>query len=854
MTAAIAARPGSTSAWRARLMLLDAATWGPLRQAPGRTLVAVLAIALGVALGFSVYLINRVAADEVQGASRSLFGLADYAVQAPGLGFDEALFPKLAAIPGIAAASPVVELQVRLPGRDRSLKLVGIDPFRAVQMQPALVTATVAGNREGQGLLAANSIWLSPAAAQALELGVGDDLDVQVALDRVRFRVAGLLPPGAYRQPVGLLDIGEAQWRLRRLGRLDRVDLRLEPQVDRAAVREAILKILPPGVQVVTPGEATDDAVRLTRAYRSNLTALALVALFTGAFLVYATQSLAVARRRREIALLHAMGMTVREQLAASLLSGTVVGALGAAVGIFLGALVARAGLAAFGADLGAGYFRGVAPHLDVRFAEYLTFFLLGTGAALVATYGPAREAAAVPAAAALKAGDEAPVEARRHGRIALGFVVAGLIALALPSIDGVALPGYVSIACLLLGAVFLTPSMAGAVFSRLNPAGPAWRQVAVAQLRGTARRATVSIAAVLVSFSLMVAMAIMVFSFRMSLEAWMQRILPADLYVRAGSAAAGAYLDDAAQRAITNLPGVTRVDFVRFQDILLPGERMPLTVIARPIQEDTADKVIPIRRFDDKPAPAGTVPVWASEAALDLRGFDVGTVFDLPLGNRVVKASVRGVWRDYERPGGSIVMNRDTYVALSGERNATTSAIWLQKGVDPDRFGETLREALQRSGDYDVAVPGVIRKKSLAVFDRTFAVTYLLEAVAVLIGLFGISASTSSQVLARRGEFGMLRHLGVTRGEVGRMLAFEGAALGTIGVVAGLVVGGAISLILIFVVNRQSFHWTMDVHVPWVGLVALSAVLIAAAAGTAAFSGRRAMGDDVVRAVKEDW
>jgi putative ABC transport system permease protein len=714
--------------------------------------------------------------------------------------------------------------------------------------------ATAAENRKGQGLLAENSIWLSPAAAQSLELEVGDDLDVQIALDRVRFRVAGVLPPGAYRQPVGLLDIGEAQWRLRRLGRLDRVDLRLQPQADRAVVRAAIEDLLPPGVQVVTPGEAGDDAVRLTRAYRSNLTALALVALFTGAFLVYATQSLAVARRRREIALLHAMGMTVREQLAASLLSGTFVGALGAAVGIFLGSLVARAGLTAFGADLGAGYFRGVAPQLEVRLIEYLAFFVLGTGAALIATYGPAREAASVPAAAALKAGDEAPVAVRRHGRIAVLFIVAGLVALSLPSIDDVALPGYLSIACLLLGAVFLTPSLAGGVFGWLDPTGPAWRQIAVAQLRGTARRATVSIAAVLVSFSLMVAMAIMVFSFRTSLEAWMQRILPADLYVRAGSAASGAYLDDEAQRTIAGLQGVVRVDFVRFQDILLPGERMPLTVIARPIDEASAEAVIPVRRSDDKSAPAGAVPVWASEAALDLRGFDVGHVFDLPLGNQVVQASVRGVWRDYERPGGSIVMNRDTFMALTGERNATTSALWLNEGTDPDEFGERLRKALQRSGDYDVAVPGVIRQKSLALFDRTFAVTYLLEAVAVLIGLFGISASTSSQVLARRGEFGMLRHLGVTRGEVGRMLAFEGAALGTIGVVAGLLVGGAISLILIFVVNRQSFHWTMDVHVPWLGLAVLSVALVAAAAGTAAFSGRRAMGDDVVRAVKEDW
>ena len=844
--------PGA--AFRARLALLDAATLGPLRQVPGRTLLAVLAIALGVALGFSVYLINRVAADEVQGASRSLFGLADLAIKAPGAGFDESLFPRVARLPGVAAASPVVELQVRLPGRDQSLKLIGIDPFRAVQMQPALAGAGATAERRGQGMLAENSVWLSPAAAQSLGLEVGDEFDVQVALDRVRFEVAGLLPPGAYRQPVGMLDIAEAQFRLRRLGQLDRIDLRLDARADRNAVRSQIEKLLPPGVQLVTPGEATDDAVRLTRAYRSNLTALALVALFTGAFLVYATQSLAVARRRREIALLHAMGMTVREQLAASLLSGTVVGALGAALGVLLGALVARAGLAAFGADLGAGYFRGVAPQLDVTAAEYCTFFVLGVGAALIATFGPAREAASVPAAAALKAGDEAPVEARRHGRIGLAFFAAGIAALSLPPLEGIALPGYVSIACLLLGAVFLTPSLAAAVFSRLRPTGPAWRQVAVAQLRGTARRATVSIAAVLVSFSLMVAMAIMVFSFRMSLETWMQRILPADIYVRAGSAAPGAYLDAQAQQAIAGLPDITRVDFVRFQDIVLPGERLPLSIIARPISEETADRIIPIRRFDDDPAPVGTVSVWASEAALDLRGFDVGTEFDLPLGGKVVRASVRGLWRDYERPGGSVVIDRAKFVELTGDSSATTAAIWLREGTDPDQFSGRLRDALQRSGDYDVAVPGVIRQKSLALFDRTFAVTYLLEAVAVLIGLFGISASTSSQVLARRGEFGMLRHLGVTRGEIGRMLAFEGAALGAIGVAAGLVVGGIVSMILIFVVNRQSFHWTMDVHVPWVGLVVLSAVLVLAAAGTAAFSGRRAMGDDVVRAVKEDW
>jgi putative ABC transport system permease protein len=843
----------TASAIGARVALLDAAVLGPLRQGPGRTVVAVIAIALGVALGFSVYLINRVAADEVESASRSLFGMADLSVRAPALGFDEQLYPQIARVPGVAVASPVVEALARVPGQDRPLKLVGIDPFRALELQPAVAAAGATASRGG-GLLGENAVWLSPSAAQAYGLRVGDEFDVQVALDVVKLHVAGLLPPDEYRQPLGMMDIATAQWRLARLGHLDRVDLRLAAGADPKKVGAAIRALLPPGVELTTPGEAGDDAVRLSRAYRSNLTALALVALFTGAFLVYATQSLAVARRRREIALLHAMGMTVREQLAASLLSGALVGTLGAAAGVALGIAVARVGLAAFGADLGAGYFRGLAPQLEVHPLETFVFFLLGVAASIVATLGPAHEAASVPAAAALKAGDEAPLGVRGHGLVALAFLLAAVGSLFVPAPEGVALPGYAAIACVLLGAVFLTPGLSQRIFQRLPLHGPAWRQVAAAHLRGTARRSTVSIAAVLVSFSLMVAMAIMVYSFRLSLDTWMQRILYADLYVRVGASGLTSFLDDDAQKVLRALPGVSRADFVRFQEVSLPGGGLPVTLIARPVDETFAPKILPIRRADPKPAPAGTVPVWVSEAAHDLRGLDVGSVFDLPLGGRAVKASVRGVWRDYERPGGAIVLPRNVFVRYTGDTRATSAALWLARGADPDDVSARIRSALQRGGEYDIAVPREIRRISLGVFDRTFAVTYLLEAVAVIIGFFGVSASTSSQVLARRGEFGMLRHLGVTRGEIGRMLAFEGASLGTVGVATGLVVGGIISLILVYVVNRQSFHWTMDLHVPWLLLAVFSATLIGAAALTAAISGRQAMGADVVGAVKEDW
>ena len=253
----------------------------PLRHAPGRTLLAVLAIALGVALGFAIYLINRVAADEVQGASRSLFGLADLAVQAPGAGFDEKLFPKLARLPGIAAASPVVEMRVRLPGRNTSLKVIGIDPFRAAQMQPALAGWRRCANRDGQGLLE-RKLRLAESGRRADARAASRRRTHHPGRARSR-QPARRGAAAARRIPSARRDDGYrhgamalASARADRSGR-PATRARCESRRPCADRRE-----LPPGVQVVTPGEATDDAVRLTRAYRSNLTALALVALFTG--------------------------------------------------------------------------------------------------------------------------------------------------------------------------------------------------------------------------------------------------------------------------------------------------------------------------------------------------------------------------------------------------------------------------------------------------------------------------------------------------------------------------------------------------------------------------------------------
>lgn len=833
-------------------VVLDASVFGPLRHAPGRTVLAMAAIALGVALGFAIYLINRVAADEVSLAARSLFGLADLAVESNG-GFDEALYPQIARIAGVEVASPVVQVEAKLIGQRGSLTMLGMDAFRSRRLQPAFARFAETLSRDESDSSGKQAVYLSTSAAQSLGLVAGDALRVQVGLRPEEFEVAGVLPSAALQDRAGVIDIATAQWKFDLLGRLSRINLRLVPGTSPAQVQRSIEKILPAGARVVTPGQAADEALRLSRAYRSNLTALALVALFTGGFFVYSTQSLAALRRRREFALLHALGITRREQLLLTLLGGVIVGVAGALLGVALGIAIAKLGLNVLGADLGAGFFRGITPSLQWHWLEAAVFCALGAVVAIVGTLQPALDAAQIPTAAALKSGDVASGQVRTRWPLVIALFVTAVVVLLLPPVAGLPLPGYVAIALLIVGTVVAMP----AILQRLLAAAPSgesvpW-EISISHLRGTARYATLSVSAIVVSFSLMVAMAIMVMSFRHSLDAWTQRILPADLYVRAGNVGQSSHLSEADVAALRSIPGVTRLEVSRLTEVSLPGNLGTAALVARDIDARQANRVLWLEKQTDRPLSSGAVPVWPSEAAADLLRLPVGAEFDMPIGGKLVKASIRGVWRDYEHQRGAIVMQRAAYVRLSGDRAINAVWMWLEPDASVEGVQRQVRDRLPQA-DYDLRTPRELRRLSLQAFDRTFAVTYALELIAILIGLFGISAGTSAQVLARRAEFGVLRHIGLTRTQIATTLAIEGAGLGGLGVVAGLMTGGLVSLILVYVVNRQSFHWSMDLLVP-VGLLAtLSLALIMSAALIAVLSGRQAMREDAVRAVKEDW
>jgi putative ABC transport system permease protein len=798
------------------------------RRSRGRALLSVAGIALGVALGYGVYLVNRAAVEDLAASVRAVAGEADLQVRGGRSGFPEALYPQIARLPGVAWVNPALELEAGIAGTDRTIRVIGADVLR--QGRPEL--------------LAPDKVLLSPLAAgeitdKRLRLVVGPSV--------AELEVVGV---GELKGFAALTDISTAQWRLGRLGELNRLDVHLARGASRELVLSSINDLLPPGVHVAALETLEQASGYPSRAYRVNLNVLAMVALFTGGFLVFSAQALETARRRGEHALLRVLGLTApgltRLCLAEAALLGTLGGILGVALGYGLALLAVRHA----GADLGAGQFRAMAPHLAFHPLSALFYLIGGIVVAVVGALLPALDAAREAPARALKAGDEQRMF-QRVGRASpgLAFIAAGAALSQLGPVRGLPLFGYAAIACFLIGAIALMPRVSRWVFYSIPFTSKTSIVLAVAQLRGAPGQAAVSLAAIVASFSLMAAMAIMVASFRQSLDDWLDAVLPAQLYFRSTHAGDTGYLEPGFEERVRGLREIERVDFTRSGRVLLDPARPALSLLAREHAESAFPPVG--ARYQRKP---GDPPlVWISEAVHDVYKFQVGKPIELPLNGRSVPVLVGGVVRDYARQHGAIVIERADYVALTGDRRVNDAAVWLRPGVSPAEAMAAVR-ALPGGAELDLAVPPEIREVSLQIFDRSFAVTYAMEALAVLVGLFGLSSSLGAIVLARRRELGVLRHLGLTRGELRAMLAAEGGLLALLGAAAGLVVGGAISLVLVYVVNRQSFNWSMELHPPYALLLALTAILVVLAIVTAVISGREAMGMGPVRAVREDW
>jgi putative ABC transport system permease protein len=803
--------------------------------------LSMLAIALGVALGYAIHLINAAALSDFSQAMRSVQGEPD-AVIAPRDSAGQvplALINELARDPAVAIVAPVIETQVRLEGSSTPVKLVGLDLFSAAAVMPDLLPRQNGGAAPGN--IFEGGVYAAPALLSRLHLTVGAAVTLVRGNVRWATKIAGDLPAA---RPDDLLLVADIAWVQAHFGPADGVSegrLRLAPNIKIANWLGEWAGRLPAGLALRAGADDTRRVSNISRAYRVNLNVLALVALLTGAFLVFATQLTAVAQRSTQFALLGVLGLSPRMRLSQVLLEGLAIGVPGAALGLALGYALALGFTQFMGGDLGGGYFSGSKPVIDPRLLPALSFFALGCAASLAGALYPAWLNRVQPLAQALKTGFAQQAPTGRDGSIRRVAIIA-LLALAalgltrLPALFDLPLAGYAAIALVLVGGIFAAPLLTQGVFGAIaRLALPPPQRIAVQNIVQAPLMAQVAASGLIVSFALTVSMVTMVSSFRLAVDEWLDVLLPAPLYVRSkgvplpqellSALAQPTAPFDKFQRATTGQltldpqrPAVALL--VRDLDRANPGERLAFTgpLVA---------------------VPADRVAVWISEPLQEIYRLAAGQTLKLPLLGREVEAVIGGVWRDYSRQFGAVVISSDDYRALGGNFEATELALWPRPGQEAAARNWLAAQAAHHG--LEMAESGEIRALSLSIFDQSFAVTYALEAAAMLIGLFGLAVTLAASVWLRARELATLSALGFDRAMLTRAVMFEGALIAGIGLVIGLACGIAIGAILTHVVNPQAFHWRMNLAVPWQQVLAGAALTLIAGIAASRFAARLA-------------
>ena len=833
------------------------------RAQPGRWLVAGFMVALGIALAVAIHTVNRSALGEFGRALDLVNGQASAQLVSVSGDLPDSVFDEIVARQqalGIKATSPVLKRDTRL------ITVLGIDVFRAAQVTPALMPSAASG--QGMTLFGGDSIFLSAAALQSLDLVIGDPLTLPIGDREETFIIAGLVP-GAAGQSLAVMDLGLAQWRLNGLGQLSRLDIVPEPGQSFDAIARAV-GALNLGLTLVTADDRDRRMSNLSRAYRVNLSVLALVALFTGAFLVFTTISFSVLRQQSQLALLSVLGAKRQWLFALVLTQALMVTALGGLLGLGIGLGLAALLLRVAGGDLGGGYFSTAVPPLDIDPVALVGFWMLSLAVGVLAGYFPARAATHASPIKQLRAGAaERLLKPVLHYRVAIGL---GLISLALafmPAIGGLPIAAYLSIAFLLFAGLAITPSLVNQSFSLCaryllrNKSRHSSLTLAIWRLAQAPASAAGLIAGVIAALALTVAMVVMVSSFRDSVTLWLDQVLPADLYASLDKANKNASeAETHIQTTLLTLDGIERVSFTLQQAVLFRPDRPEVALIARPVPPGQAADVLPITgQVFAQSLGSTTNPlpeVFVSEAMTDLYDWRHGQVHSLPMAglpNGQLSVFVAGVFRDYGRQHGSIVIDSSVYQSLANDKRHTGLAIWLSPQANPAAVLDRLRAAVPAYAELQFRSSTDLRALSLTIFDRSFALTYALEVAALLVALFSVAAGFAGQALLRQKEYALMHHLGQSTGQRVRWITAESGLLLVLAAGWGTVLGLLMSQILIHRVNPQSFHWTMQTSLPTVAMIVLmlSIVLLGIVAAVWA-SQRNLKPDQLALSLREDW
>jgi putative ABC transport system permease protein len=821
----------------------------------------VAGLTLGVAVVIAIRLANAGSIRGFEAALDVVAGQTSLEIVGAGVGVPDAQLANLGWLRDYGLVSPLIARTARLrapDGTEQPLQVLGIDmlsdrPFREYQLVEFARGGRDPSAQELLGLLLdARSVVLTERFAVAHAIGLGSAVELVIG-DRVHEAVVrGLLldegPARVVDGQLALLDVAVAQLLFDRIGWLDRVEIQL---YDAGAIDEAeraIATRLPDGLRVQRPAQRGRQVEKMLAAFHFNLTALSYIALVVGLFLVYNTVAVSVISRRNEIGTLRALGTTRRRLLSLFLGEAALLAGLGTAVGVPAGWLLAQGAIQLTSTTVNALYITSAATVPPLAWGDLWLAGGVAIPLALAAAALPALEGARVTPIAAVRGADRvATGPHRRTGRVALVaavfFALAGWLA-TLDSVGGLPLYGLGATLAVIGGGAALVPLLLTWLRHLGRRAFVRWFKVegmlAHANLSASVGRLTVSVAALVVSLAMLAAIAIMVGSFRETVTYWVGQTLRADLFVSAGGrgpVGPSPTISADAEARVTAHPAVAAID--QFRSVDLPyGADGDLIILGAGNLDVLLEHggLLFKEPQDGREAMAGAVgadAVLVSEAFALKQHASVGDTITLDTFQGERPFRVAAVYYDYSSDRGLVVMDRSTFERHYGVQRPAGLTVYLDSSADPAAVRQELLADLGPDHRLFINTNATLRAEVLRIFDATFAITYALEAIAIFVAIMGVATTLLTLVLERRKELAMLRLVGAGRRQIGRMVVLEAATLGVMSQALGLVVGVLLSMILIYVINVQSFGWTVQFDLP-VWFLVRSTVLVAVATAVA--------------------
>jgi putative ABC transport system permease protein len=800
-----------------------------LRAGRGLLLLTVLGVALGVGSVLSIRILDQGALGAFEGTVRAVSGDAALTVVGSGPTFPEELYPAVLADPGVAAAVPLTRTEAAVEGGPPLfLEVLGIDLLAPVRLPVQGARGEVAGALGSPG-------WIAVTPELAAERGwkVGDAVRVSAGGRRAALRIGALVDfrrvsPLASRR-LGVMDIAEAQSLLGPAGRLHQVDVFLAPGADAAQVSARLQDRLGPAVRVTTPEQRVAEASGLLAAFRMNLTALSLISLFVGGFLVYGSTQAAMVRRREEIGVLRCLGATRGQVVSLLLGEALLLGAAGTALGIPLGWAAARLGLKDVSATVQNLYLLEGIDRVALTPALLGLAAVLGVAGSLAGALLPAldvsrRDPRALLATLTLE---------ERASRAARPLLAAAVAAPALAAAAYLALgPGRPWAGFLVaLGILAALPLAAPALVLGLGRTGRPRRfsfgwgaRTLALHLQSSA----VAVGALSVAVAMLAGITVMVTSFRSTVVDWLDGTLHADVYVTTPTwsrARGEARLSSAALAQLERDPEAARIDRLRQTFVRMGGRRVPVVGVDAALPGGASRVSVidgdAVEAFGRVLAGGALV----SEPLARREGLRPGRPVRLPGASGPVELPVAAIYREYGSESGTVLLDLGTFARLFGEGAPSSAALYLAAGSNAEAAADRLRAALPEEAVV-IRTNRSLRAEVIAIFEQTFAVTRLLQAMGLVVAVAGVVLTLLTAARERRAEVALYRALGATRQQAFQVFAGKGLAIAGLGVGLGLPGGAALAWVLVRLVNRDFFGWTLQLDWP-LGLLALQALTI---------------------------